>query len=104
MRTLSNFLLCGIFTIFPQSLFSLSPSKPPNLAKSRDIKERLQLLDQQPLVITNVGPVELLQRVDARAADQRVERVLLLEVATVGRLMGAHLDLDGHGWLAFLAD
>ena len=53
--------------LFPLSLSSTIKNRGPN---SRDIKERLELLDQQPLVITYVRPIEFLQCVDARAADQ----------------------------------
>ena len=80
---------------------NLSNTRGTNL---RDIKERLELLDQQPLVITNVRPVEFLQGVDARAANQRVQRVFFFQVATVGRLVRTHLDLDGHGGLALFAN
>lgn len=59
------------------------------------IENGLQLDDQLPLVGRHVLPVEVLQAVDAGAGDGAVERVLLLEVAAVLRLVAAHLDLDG---------
>lgn len=68
-----------------------------------NVKHRLQLLDQCPLLHRHVRPVELLQRVDARPRDGRVQRVLLLQVPSVHGLVLA-LDLDRHGGLAPFAD
>jgi hypothetical protein len=39
---------------------------------SRNIKQRLQLLDQTPLIHRNIGPVEFLQGVDTLSRDERV--------------------------------
>lgn len=69
-----------------------------------DIKNRLQLDNQLPLVVGHLIPIELLERVDAGARNVRVEHVLLLEVATVGGLVRARLDLDGHRRLTLFAD
>lgn len=71
----------------------------PTRRNSGDIKQALQLLDERPLVIADVGPVKLLQGVDALPGDERVERVLFLPVAAVDGLVGA-FDLDGDGGLA----
>lgn len=71
----------------------------------RHIKQRLQLLDEQPLLIADVGTVELLERVDALPRDHRVERILLVQVAAVERLVGAlDLDRDGGGALFGVGD
>lgn len=75
----------------------------PRSIQSRNLENRLQLLDQCPFVHRYIRPVELLQRVDARARNVRVQRVFLLQLTPVQRLV-ASLDLDGHGWLALLAD
>lgn len=68
-----------------------------------DVEQRLQLLDQRPLVHADVGAVELLQHVNALARNQTVQHILLLELATVRGLVG-RLDLDGHRRLAALAE
>ena len=68
---------------------------------SRYIKRALQLLNQRPLVITNIRSVELLQSVDTLPRDQRVQGVLFFPVSTVDRLVGA-FDLDRDGGLAAL--
>lgn len=69
-----------------------------------DVEQRLELDDELPLVVRNLLPVELLQRVDTSSGDQAVERILLLELAAVRGLVAAHLDLDGYRRLALLAD
>lgn len=69
-----------------------------------NIEQRLELDDQLPLVVRHVLPVELLEGVDALSRYQAVERILLFELATVHGLVTAHLDLDGNGRLALLAD
>lgn len=76
----------------------------PRISSLRDIKQRLHLLDQKPLIVRHLLPVELLEGVDASAGDETVQGVLLLEVAAVGGLAAAHFDLDGNGGLALFAD
>lgn len=56
--------------VFP-GLF-LAPHKRYKLIQSRNVKERLQLLDQVPLIITHVCSVEFFEGVDTCSADQRV--------------------------------
>lgn len=70
-------------------------------SNSWDIEQALQLLDERPLLVADVGPVKLLERVDALPGDERVERVLFLPVAAVDGLVGA-FDLDGDRGLAAL--
>lgn len=67
-----------------------------------DIVQRLQLLDQRPLVHADVGPVEFLQHINALPRDQTVQHILLLELAAVHGLVGA-FDLDGHRRLTLFA-
>lgn len=80
-----------------QSKSSCSP-------KLRNIKQRLQLLDKQPLVVRNIRSVELLKRVDTCSANEGIESVFLFQVTSVCGLVSAHFDLDSHGWLPLLAD
>jgi hypothetical protein len=75
----------------------------PSVLLSRNIKDRLELLDQIPLIHGDVAPVELLERVDALSRNQTVEGVLFLEVAPVQRLVGA-FDLDRNAGRALFAD
>ena len=72
-------------------------------APSRDIKQRLQLLDQRPLILAHIVSVKLLQRIDRGPRDHRVQHVFLLELSAVEWLVGA-FDLDRYRGLAFLAD
>jgi hypothetical protein len=69
-----------------------------------DIKQRLQLDDQLPLLVGNILAVKLLETVDTGARDHTVEAVRLLEVAAVNGLVTAHFDLDGNRGLSLLAD
>ena len=71
-------------------------NKPTNL----EVEQRLQLDNQLPVVVGHVLAVELLERVDTLTRDHTVELVVLLQLATVGGLGAAHLDLDGHRGLA----
>ena len=73
------------------------------LRRLGNLEDRLELLDQSPLVHGDVRAVEFLQRVDACTRNVRVQHVLLLEVSAVHRLV-AGFDLDGHGRLALFAD
>lgn len=70
---------------------------------SRNLKHRLELLDQAPLFHRHLGPVKLLKSIDAGARDSRVKLVLLFDLAAVHGLIGT-LDLDGYRGLASLAD
>lgn len=71
--------------------------------RSWDVKDRLKLLDETPLLHGDVGAVELLEGVDTGTRDVRVQGVLVFELTTVHGLV-ASLDLDGHGGLTPLAD
>lgn len=77
------------------------PMLPPYL---RDIKKRLQLLDQQPFIIADIRPIKFFEGIDTRSTDERVKSIFFLKVAAVGRLVTAHLDLHGNRWLALFAD
>ena len=69
-----------------------------------DVKHGLELDDECPLVVGDILAVELLETVDASTRDLAVKHVILLELAAVsGLVRAAHLDLDGHRWLALLA-
>ena len=68
-----------------------------------NIKQRLQLLNQHPLIIGYIRSVELLEGIDGLPRDERIQCILLLQVASVSRLVRSHLDLYGYGWLALLA-
>lgn len=72
-------------------------------SQSRYIEERLELLDQQPLVCGDVCTIELFEGINRLPRDERVEHVLLFELAAVKRLIGA-FDLYGYGRLALFAD
>ena len=78
-------------------------SQSPWPSCSRYIKQRLQFLYQIPLVVADLGPVVLLQSVDALPRDERVERVILFQLPAVGGLVGS-FDLDGNAGLPLLAD
>lgn len=69
-----------------------------------DVKQRLQLDNELPLLVRDILAVKLLEAVDAGTADETVQRILLFELATVRGLVAAHFDLDGHGRLALFAD
>lgn len=69
----------------------------------RNFEDGLELLDQSPFVHRDLWTVEFLQGVDARARDVRVQRVLLLEMTAIQRLV-VSFDLDRDGGLALLAD
>lgn len=69
-----------------------------------DVEERLELDDELPLVVGNLLAIELLERVDGGTGDERVQSVSLFKLAAVRGLRATHLDLDGHGRLALLAD
>jgi hypothetical protein len=78
----------------------ISHSSHTNL---RNIKHRLQLLDQLPLIHANIAPEELLERVDTLPAKRRVQSITFFQVATVHGLVGS-FDFDGDGGLALFAD
>lgn len=84
-------------------MYSLISSPFSNCPKLRDVKDRLQLNNQLPLVVGYVLPVEFLQTVNGGTRDLTVQQVRLLELSAVGRLMAAHFNLDGDGGLALLA-
>jgi hypothetical protein len=84
----------------PHITHHLSPSTSSAL---RNIQQLLQLDNQLPLILANIAPKELLERVDALAAHKRVQRVVLLEMATVHGLIGS-FDLNSDRGLALLAD
>lgn len=72
-------------------------------SQSRYIEERLELLDQQPLVGGDVCTIELFEGINRLPRDERVEHVFLFELAAVKRLIGA-FDFYGYGRLALFAD
>jgi hypothetical protein len=74
------------------------------VAHSRNIEERLQLLNEQPFVVGNICSVELLQRVDTCSANKRVERIGLLEMSSICRLMATHFDFHSYRRLSLLTD
>ena len=78
--------------LVPRKTHIIHISSPPST--SDDIKQLLQLHQQLPLILADIAPEELFQRVDTLAADGRVQRVVFLEVAAVHGLVGA-FDLDG---------
>lgn len=67
------------------------------------IKHILQLHNQLPLILTDIAPEVLLERIDTLSANSRVQDIVFFQVATVHGLVGA-FDLDGDGGLASLAD
>lgn len=69
-----------------------------------DVKQRLQLDNEMPLVVRHVSAVVLLQRVNTSARNETVQRVGLLKLAAVGRLAAAHFNLDGNRGLSLFAD
>lgn len=69
-----------------------------------DVEQRLELDNELPLVVGDVLAVELLEAVDGCPRDGAVQRVRLLELPPVRRLVPAHLDLDRNRGLALLAD
>lgn len=69
---------------------------------SSNIKDRLQLGDQFPLIHADVFTEELLQRVDALPRDVRVKCFLFFQMPAIHGLVRA-LDLDGDARLALLA-
>jgi len=89
------------FTPCPKKHTHYTHLPPPST--SDDIEQLLQLHQQLPLVLTDIAPEELLERVNTLAADGRVQRVVFLEVAAVHGLIWA-FDFDGDGGLALFAD
>ena len=71
--------------------------------RSRNIKEHLEFLYEQPLFVAYIRPVVLLERIDTLPRNERVQHVLLLELASVHRLVAA-FDLDSNGGLTLLAE
>jgi hypothetical protein len=69
--------------------------------QSRDIENRLELLDKSPFIHGDIRPVELLEGVDACTRNLGVQCVRLFELTAVHGLIGA-FDLDGDGGLASL--
>jgi hypothetical protein len=67
------------------------------------IEHALELDDQRPLLLRHIAPVELLQSIDTRSRDVGVEDVLLLQLATVTRLVGS-INLDCDTGLTLLTD
>jgi len=70
---------------------------------SRYVKESLQLHDQMPLVLCDFISIELLEGIDAGAADHGIEGIFFIQLAAVERLVGA-FNLDRNGRLALFAD
>ena len=75
----------------------------PSNPHSRDVKRRLQLLDERPLVVADFRAVVLLERINALPRDERVQGILFFELASIERLVRP-FDLDGDGWLALFAE
>lgn len=71
--------------------------------QSGNVKQRLQLFDEQPFLVRNIWAVEFLECVDTSTADERVQGILFFKMSAVSRLMGAHFDLDCNGRLPLLA-
>jgi hypothetical protein len=71
---------------------------------SRNVKQRLQLLDEQPFIVRDICPIELLKRINTCPAYQRIERVFLFKVSAICGLVGTHFDFHGYGWLSLFAD
>jgi hypothetical protein len=69
-----------------------------------DVEKRLQLDDKLPLFIRHLLAIELFETVDAGSRNQAVQGVLFFELATVGRLMTTHFDLDSDGRLSLFTD
>jgi len=69
-----------------------------------NIEHGLQLDDKLPLIITDLLAIELFKTVDAGARDGAVQHVVLLKLAAVRWLVATHLNLDGYGGLALLAN
>jgi hypothetical protein len=46
------------------ALNSLDGEVESKINRSRDIKERLELFDEQPFIVTHIRPVELLKRIN----------------------------------------
>ena len=70
---------------------------------SRNVKQKLHLLDQGPLIVADIASVELLQSVDGTTRDQAVQRVPFLQLTSIHGLIWT-FDLDGNGGLTFFAD
>lgn len=68
------------------------------------IKQSLESLgNKSPLILINLIPVKLLQRINTPPRNLRVKHILLLELAAVHGLV-ATLDLDSDGGLPLLAN
>jgi hypothetical protein len=102
-RAKSKHLKSCTYAIKPaQQIIHTTTTVPCPLFHLRDIQQLLQLDDQLPLILTNIAPEELLERVDALTAHERVQRVVFLQVAAVHGLVRA-FDLDGDGGLTLFA-
>jgi hypothetical protein len=82
-----------------------SPTHPQHQSHTtlHNIKLLLQTNNQLPLILTDIIPEELLQRIDTLPANRRVQDILLFEMAAVHWLITA-FDLDGHGRLALFTN
>lgn len=70
---------------------------------SGNIKQHLQLLHQHPLLLADIAAIILFQGIDTLPTQQAVQRILLVQLSTVERLVGP-FDLDGDRGLALFAD
>jgi hypothetical protein len=73
-------------------------------ALTLDVKERLQLYDEMPVVVSHILAIELLECIDTLARDLAVKGVRLFKVSSIGGLRVTHLDLDGYRRLSLLTD
>lgn len=85
------------------SLLTSLPLLPPSPPHLRNIKQLLHLDQQLPLLLTNIAAKELLERINTLSTNRTIQRVVLLQVATVHGLIGP-FDLDRDGRLALFAD
>lgn len=69
-----------------------------------NVKERLQLDNQLPLIVGHVFTVILLQSVNTSSRDLAVEKIGFFQVSTVYGLVTSHLDLDGDRGLTLFAN
>jgi hypothetical protein len=89
--------------LFPRSSDHTLSTLPPTACHLHDIEKLLELHNQLPLILTDIAPEELFERVDTLPRNGRVEDIVFFQMATVHGLVVA-FDLDGDGRLAAFAD
>jgi hypothetical protein len=89
--------------LFPRSSDQTLSTLPPTARHLHDIEKLLELHNQLPLILTDITPEELFERVDTLPRNGRVKDIVFFQMATVHGLVVA-FDLDGDRRLAAFAD